>query len=166
MAKTKTFGIGKSDTFLSQSSKFISQYLLILNQQPTTNNQQPTTNDQMNPQELKDSANLWFKAFNEHQLEDLLSLYDDEAEHFSPKLKTREPETQGLIKGKNALRIWWNDCFERLPTLQYEMKKLTADSEQVFMEYTRKVSGEEDLQVGEVLEIKNGKIIFSRVYHG
>ena len=120
----------------------------------------------MNPPELKDIANIWFKAFNEHELEDLLSLYDDEAEHFSPKLKIREPATRGLLKGKNALRIWWNDCFERLPTLQYEMKKLTADSEQVFMEYTRKVSGEEDLQVGEVLEIKNGKIIFSRVYHG
>ena len=159
LAKTKTFGIGKSDTFLSQSSKFIIQYLLFLNQQQLTINQ-------MNPPELKDIANLWFKAFNEHRLEDLLSLYDDEAEHFSPKLKTREPETQGLIKGKNALRIWWNDCFERLPTLQYEVKKLTADSEQVFMEYTRKVSGEEDLQVGEVLEIKNGKIVFSRVYHG
>ena len=113
----------------------------------------------MNPPELKDIANLWFKAFNEHRLEDLLSLYDDEAEHFSPKLKTREPETQGLIKGKNALRIWWNDCFERLPTLQYEMKKLTADSENVFMEYLRKVDGEEEMKIGEVLEIKNGKIV-------
>jgi limonene-1,2-epoxide hydrolase len=73
---------------------------------------------------------------------------------------------QGLIKGKNALRIWWKDCFERLPTLQYEVNKLTADSEQVFMEYTRKVMGEEDMKVGEVLEIKDGKIICSRVYHG
>lgn len=120
----------------------------------------------MNPEDLKNIANLWFKAFNEHNLENLLDLYDDEAEHFSPKLKIRQPETQGLIKGKNALRFWWKDSFERLPSLKYEIIKLTADSEQVFMEYTRKVDGEEDLKVGEILEIKNGKIIFSRVYHG
>jgi len=34
------------------------------------------------------------------------------------------------------------------------------------MEYIRHVDGEEDLKVGEVLEIKNGLIVFSRVYHG
>lgn len=40
----------------------------------------------MNPEELKNIATLWFKAFNEHDLENLLELYDDHAEHFSPKL--------------------------------------------------------------------------------
>lgn len=119
----------------------------------------------MKSEELKHIANLWFQAFNEHNLENLLDLYDDSAEHYSPKLKIREPETNGLIKGKDALRNWWKDCFERLPTLKYQVNKLTADSEQVFMEYTRKVEGEEDMEIGEVLEIKNGKIIFSRVYH-
>jgi len=34
------------------------------------------------------------------------------------------------------------------------------------MEYIRSVSGENDMLVAEVLEIKNDKIIFSRVYHG
>ena len=53
-----------------------------------------------------------------------------------------------------------------MPTLRYEVQKLTADSEQIFMEYIRKLDGEEDMKVGEVLEIKDGKIIFSRVYHG
>ena len=133
--------------------------LLILNYQLSTINQ-------MNPEDLKNIAKLWFKAFNEQNLEDLLSLYDESAQHFSPKLKIREPETNGLIKGKNALRNWWKDCFERLPTLKYQVNKLTADSEQVFMEYTRKVDGEDDMEIGEVLEIRDGKIVFSRVYHG
>lgn len=129
-------------------------------------NQQDLKMKIIKTEELKNIANLWFKAFNEQNLDDLLSLYDESAQHYSPKLKIREPDTKGLIKGKNALRIWWKDCFERLPTLQYEVNKLTADSEQVFMEYTRKVMGEEDMKVGEVLEIKDGKIICSRVYHG
>jgi limonene-1,2-epoxide hydrolase len=114
----------------------------------------------------KQIALRWFEAFNEHNVEKILMLYDDKAEHFSPKLKVRQPETQGLIKGKSALRNWWKDSFDRLPSLNYEVKKLTADEEQVFMEYVRHVNGEEDLNVGEVLEIKNGVIVFSRVYHG
>lgn len=114
----------------------------------------------------KQIALKWFEAFNEHDLEKLLALYDDSAQHYSPKLKIRLPETKGLIKGKDALRTWWKDAFDRLPSLQYEVIKLTADDEQVFMEYVRHVNGEEDLSVGEVLQIENDLIVFSRVYHG
>lgn len=111
-------------------------------------------------------AKLWLKAFNEHNLDNLLALYDDNAEHYSPKLKQRLPETHGLIKGKPALRSWWQDAFQRLPGLSYRAKTLTANDERVFMEYTRVVPGEENMNVAEVLEIKNGLIVFSRVYHG
>lgn len=117
-------------------------------------------------QQNESIALKWFEAFNQHNLEDLLSLYDDHAEHFSPKLKIRKPETEGLIKGKNELRIWWQDAFDRLPTLHYKVTSLTANSERVIMEYIRQVENEEDMLVAEVLDIKDGKIIFSRVYHG
>ena len=118
------------------------------------------------PKILKEKAEIWFHAFNIKDLDLLLSLYHKDAQHYSPKLKIRMPETQGLIKGKQALRDWWKDAFDRLPSLEYEVIKLTADDEQVFMEYTRHILGEEDLSVGEVLQIDNGLIVFSRVYHG
>lgn len=111
-------------------------------------------------------AKKWFEAFNSHNLDDLLYLYDETATHFSPKLNIRKPETNGLIKGKSELRIWWNDGFDRLPTLYYKVTSLTSNNNRVFMEYVRQVEGEEDMLVAEVLEIEAGKIIFSRVYHG
>jgi len=111
-------------------------------------------------------AERWFSAFNAHDLEALLALYAEDAEHYSPKLKLRRPETGGWVRGKAALRDWWQDAFDRLPTLRYDVLKLTADDEQVFMEYMRHVAGEEDLRVGEVLEVRNGIVIASRVYHG
>lgn len=120
----------------------------------------------MNSKPLETIAFKWFEAFNEKNLENLLSLYDDNAQHFSPKLKIRKPETNGLIIGKNAMCVWWQDAFDRLPTLHYKVTSLTANEDRVFMEYTRQVSGEEDMLVAEVLEIKNDKIVFSRVYHG
>lgn len=120
----------------------------------------------MTPETLQSIAFKWFDAFNSHQLEQLLSLYDDEARHFSPKLKIRKPETNGYVEGKQALREWWQDAFERLPSLHYKVTSLTANSDRVFMEYVRNVDGEEDMLVAEVLDVKNGKIIASRVYHG
>jgi len=115
------------------------------------------------PEEI---AKAWLSAFNDHDLEKLLALYHDNAEHFSPKLKIRKPETNGMVRGKNALRAWWQDAFERLPGLTYKENSITANSERVFMEYTRIVPGEENMQVAEVLEIQNNLIVASRVYHG
>ncbi|MGZ3883983.1 MAG: nuclear transport factor 2 family protein [Bacteroidia bacterium] len=120
----------------------------------------------MSPEQNKTIALKWFETFNAHDLGKLLSLYHDDAQHYSPKLKIRRPETNGLVKGKAALRDWWQDAFDRLPSLRYEVLKLTADEEQVFMEYIRHVEKEEDLRVGEVLEIRMGLIVASRVYHG
>ena len=45
----------------------------------------------------KQIAIKWFEAFNTQHLENLLSLYSQTAKHYSPKLKVRLPETQGLI---------------------------------------------------------------------
>jgi len=111
-------------------------------------------------------AEKWLQAFNDHALEELLALYADDAIHFSPKLKQRQPDTNGLVSGKPAMRAWWKDALERLPSLHYEKRSITADNERAFMEYVRKVEGEEDMNVAEVLEIRNGLIIASRVYHG
>jgi len=119
----------------------------------------------MTNNELNRIAIEWFDAFNQHDLERLLALYDDNAEHYSPKLKIFQPHTMGLIKGKEALRAWWQDSFNRLPSLQYKVLHLIAHENRVFMEYIRQVDGEEDLRVGETLEVTDGLIILSRVYH-
>src|SRR5579872_2727764 len=114
---------------------------------------------------LNEIANRWFTSFNNKDLDGLLALYDDNAEHFSPKLKVRQPATNGLIKGKVAMRAWWQDAFDRLPSLQYELTRLTPCEDRVFMEYVRHVNGESDLSVGEMFEIRNGKITRSSVFH-
>ena len=120
----------------------------------------------MTPEKNLSIAHLWFEAFNAHNLEKLLSLYDEDAQHYSPKLKIRLPETKGLVTGKDALRSWWKDSFDRLPTLHYKVTSLTSNSDRVFMEYIRTVANEEEMLVAEILEVRDGKIIASRVYHG
>ena len=122
-------------------------------------------NQVMTTEELSGIATQWFDAFNKQDLDALLSLYDNQAEHYSPKLKVRLPDTLGLIKGKKALRSWWGDAFERLPSLKYEVIRLTPYENRVFMEYIRHVDNEEDLYVGEMLEVRDRLIIASAVFH-
>src|SRR5262245_12849459 len=97
-------------------------------------------------------ARTWLRTFNGRDLEGLLALYDDAAVHTSPKLRVKRPETKGQVRGKPALREWWQDSFDRLPGLRYEELTLTADAARVWMEYLRKAPGEPDMPVAEVLE--------------
>jgi predicted SnoaL-like aldol condensation-catalyzing enzyme len=69
------------------------------------------------------------------------------------------------VIGKEAMRDWWKDSFDRLPSLNYKVTSLTANSDRVFMEYVRSVDNEEDILVAEVLEVRDNKIVLSRVYH-
>lgn len=110
-------------------------------------------------------ADKWFEAFNQHDLESLLKLYDDDAIHFSPKLLVKHPETEGLIKGKSELRKWWKESFDNLPSLKYFPELIICEGENVFMKYKRVVDGQNDLIVGETLRIIEGVIVESRVYH-
>jgi limonene-1,2-epoxide hydrolase len=133
---------------------------------PNPENVQDFFTNTMNSETLQSIAFRWLEAFNNKEIEKLLSFYDEEAKHYSPKLKIHQPETNGYIEGKQALKLWWEDAFHRLPTLFYKVTSLTANGDRVFMEYIRKVENESELLVAEVLEVKNGKIISSRVYHG
>lgn len=111
-------------------------------------------------------AKAWINAFNEKNLSQLLALYADNAEHLSPKLRQKRPETGGVIRGKNELKQWWADAFVNLPTLHYQLERLTVGKSHIFIEYTRQLEGELDLDVAEILEFENGLICHSRVYHG
>ena len=126
---------------------------------------------QKNPvEELELIAETWIRYFNAHDLDRLLGLYHDDAIHRSPKLRERQPETQGYVRGKPALREWWQDCFTRLPHLQYDLESIATNvdpqKQQVVIEYTRKEPGEPDMYIAEVFRIKQGRIAESRVYHG
>ena len=61
---------------------------------------------------------------------------------------------------------WWADAFRRMPTLLYEETAITADESRVFMEYVRHAPNEASIHVAESLDVRDGKIVASHVYHG
>ncbi|SHF88146.1 SnoaL-like domain-containing protein [Flavobacterium segetis] len=120
----------------------------------------------MTPEKLQSIAFKWFDTFNNKELEKLLSLYDDEAVISNSQLKSLKPETNSFVSGKQALRQLWQDVFERFPSIHYKVKSVTANGDRVFMEYIISVENAEDMLIAEVLDIKEDKIIGSRVYRG
>jgi 8-oxo-dGTP pyrophosphatase MutT (NUDIX family) len=111
-------------------------------------------------------AQAWLDHFNGRRLSSLLDLYDDDAVHTSPKLRERQPETGGQVRGKQALRAWWQDAFDRLPDLHYEARAITAARDRVFLEYTRTVEGQPPMVVAELFIVQRGLIVESHVFHG
>lgn len=111
-------------------------------------------------------ARRWILYFNNRDLDALLNLYSDDAAHHSPKLKARRPETGGVVRGKAALRDWYQDAFSRLPDLRYIEKHVTAGPGRVLLEYERVNPGEASYTVAEVYQVVNNKIKESFVYHG
>lgn len=111
-------------------------------------------------------ARAWLRAFNAHDVDALVALYADDATHTSPKIRTLHPETGGKLVGKKALHAWWTDSNARLPNLRYEATALTANDERVFLEYLRHAPDSAPMPVAEVFDVRAGKIVASRVYHG
>lgn len=114
----------------------------------------------------REIAEAWMRAFNAYDVDALVALYAEDATHTSPKIRALHPETAGLLVGKAALAKWWKDSNARIPSLRYEAVAYTADDQRVFMEYLRHAPNEAPLPVAEVLEVRDGRIVASRVYHG
>jgi ketosteroid isomerase-like protein len=111
-------------------------------------------------------AEAWLARFEARDLDGLLALYADDATHTSPKIRALHPETGGKLTGKAAMRTWWADAFQRLPSLTYVPTSITPGPDSVLLEYLRRVDGEADLPIAEVFDVRDGRIVASRVFHG
>ena len=108
----------------------------------------------------------WMDAFNAYDVEALVALYAEDATHTSPKIRALHPESGGRLRGRAALSAWWRDSNARLPGLRYELTALTANDARVIVEYVRHAPGQEPLPVAEAFDIRDGRIVASRVFHG
>ncbi len=153
--------------------------------------------DALNSQrkQLVDIGRNWIQHFNSKDLDKLLDLYDDKAVHYSPRLRKGD-NPEGRIVGKEQLRQWWQDSFDSLPNLRYDLETILVESETpsvekpspsqtrstfsaleyifgktevqqtIFIKYKRTVSGQPDMYVAEEFKVRSGKIVESRVYLG
>jgi hypothetical protein len=60
-------------------------------------------------------AEQWAKDWNHHDVEAVLSHFADDAVFTSPLAGQLFPESGGVIRGKDALRLYWSEGVRRNP---------------------------------------------------
>ena len=75
----------------------------------------------MNQGEAVAFAKQWADDWNRHDVEAVLSHFADDVIFTSPLAGQLFPESGGVIRGKDALRRYWNEGIRRNPALRFEV---------------------------------------------
>jgi ketosteroid isomerase-like protein len=77
----------------------------------------------------------WIAAWNTHDLDRVLSHYTEDFEFSSPKIPKVVGEPSGKLKGKPAIRAYWEKALQRLPGLRFELIDVTFGIDSVVIYY-------------------------------
>ncbi len=71
-------------------------------------------------EQAEEFAQEWIAAWNSHDLERILSHYEDDFEMSSPVIAQLMEEPSGRLKGKERVAIYWGKALQRYPDLHFE----------------------------------------------
>ena len=96
----------------------------------------------------------WLRDWNAHDLEALLSHYTDDVTFSSPLAVRLLPGSDGVARGKEALRAYWTAGLAALPDLRFEVLDHFVGVETLVIRYRNQNGG----VVCEVLEFRDGLV--------
>jgi hypothetical protein len=109
-------------------------------------------------QELKEFASHWIRAWNDHDIESIISHYSDDVEYFSGFLTRFAGNAAGTLRGKGAVKEYFAKALAAYPDLHFLLINVFRGVRSVVLQY-RSVNG---LTAAEVFEF-NGKGLVDRV---
>jgi len=115
----------------------------------------------IDPQWALSFAREWIEAWNSHDLERILSHYSEDFEMASPLIVERMGEPSGVLKGKAAVRNYWQQGLAAQPPLRFELLDVLAGIRSITIYYRsigRRV-------VAEVLEFNPRKEVVRGAAH-
>ena len=71
-------------------------------------------------------AERWLTAWNAYDLDAVLALFHDDVVFTSPLAARVVPESEGVVRGKSALRKYWSAALAQVPDLHFELTSLFA----------------------------------------
>jgi ketosteroid isomerase-like protein len=80
-------------------------------------------------------ADEWIAAWNAHDLERVLSHYDDDFEMASPRIVDIAGEPSGVLRGKENIRSYWAKALRLNADLRFEQIGVFAGSQSVAIHY-------------------------------
>jgi ketosteroid isomerase-like protein len=77
----------------------------------------------------------WVEAWNAHDLDRILSHYEDDFEMSSPVIVKLVGEASGTLRGKSAVRSYWAKALAATPNLRFELVSALAGVNSVTVYY-------------------------------
>src|SRR5579859_7041189 len=100
----------------------------------------------------------WIAAWNSHNMEDILSHYEDDFEFTSPLIIQVVGEPSGRLKGKAAIGAYWSKALSQRPNLRFELITVFMGVNSIVLHYRN----QEGRQSAEAFEFgADGKVIRS-----
>ena len=100
-------------------------------------------------------AQEWLAAWNAHDLEQILAHYSEDVELISPFVAKLTGKSEGVVRGKAALRDYFARGLQAFPTLRFDFIRLYSGVGSCVLEY-RSVNG---LLSAELMEFdEHGKV--------
>jgi ketosteroid isomerase-like protein len=90
--------------------------------------------------DLQAFAQIWIDDWNSHDIERVLGHYSDDAEFRSPVAQQRTGD--GIVRGKEKLRAYWEPAFTLRPDLQFALKKCFVGHQSVAIHYSDELGRE------------------------
>jgi ketosteroid isomerase-like protein len=105
--------------------------------------------------DLTSQAQEWIAAWNAHDLERILAHYSEDVELISPFVAKLTGKSEGVVRGKAALRDYFARGLQAFPTLRFDFIRLYSGVGSCVLEY-RSVNG---LLSAELMEFdEHGKV--------
>jgi ketosteroid isomerase-like protein len=92
----------------------------------------------MDRKQAEQLAEEWYAAWNDHDLERILSHYSDDVVFVSPFAVEIAGRTDGRLEGKEALRAYFGAALERFPDLKFEPIALMVGIDSLVLPKPRK----------------------------
>jgi hypothetical protein len=86
----------------------------------------------------KSFADEWVHAWNNKDIEAIMSHYADSVVFSSPFILKAQINDQGTIHGKNELRKYFEKALEKNPDLHFDVKYIMVGIKSITLIYTRK----------------------------
>jgi hypothetical protein len=100
-------------------------------------------------------ADQWARDWNAHDVEAVLSHFAEDVIFTSPVATRVVPDSEGVIRGRQALRVYWSLALSKVPDLRFEVVSVFVGVSTLVITYRRQ-SG--DL-ASEVLEVEDGLVV-------
>jgi hypothetical protein len=100
----------------------------------------------------------WVQAWNDHDLEAILSHYAEDVVFHSPRIRMVTGRDVDSVSGKAELRAYWSAALQKLRNLYFEVDKVLVGSDALTILYTN----ERSQYVGETFVFDaDGKVVRS-----